>query len=939
MAERVYVALDLETTGLSATDDAIIEIGAVRFQGDHVVERFETLVNPRRRIPAFITQMTGISNEDVADAPALAAVAPELLAFVGSDVAAVMAHNANFDIGFLRAAGIQFHRPVYDTLELAGILAPGLPSYSLGELCHTFGITIDAAHHALDDAAASAAVFVELQARARQLPIATLRELLASAERTDWPYTHFFQDALAAVQRQPADVAMPAPPAPPDPPALRTGDLQLGAVSEDEVVACFTLDGPLAQIMGPTYELRDGQVEMARQVMAAFNAGDHLLIEAGTGTGKSLAYLLPAALWSLANHQRVVVATNTIPLQDQLIAKDIPQVQRLLEQAGRPPIQAAQLKGRQNYLCLRRLNLWRSSGALNAREMTVLAKVLVWLPTTTTGDVAEIALNSPAERAIWQRICSDAATCSPERCRHGGPSPLRDFYLEAHAQAEAAHLLVVNHALLLADLATGGRVLPTYAHLVVDETHRLEETATDQLTYRVEWPVVQSVLRRLVADGDLLATLHRAAADRHLSALLELLPEVATRSARTAHRLEIFARSLTRFANEYRSGRSDAGYAHRFALDGSVRSQPQWSQLEVEWDSAGAVLRDLVATLTDLVDRLDRMRWPETEPLAALFQDVRTVTVALGELAQTVDEIVLAPAGHHALRVAWMEATDNNNSNSDVVLAIAPITVSEVLQAGLVNRCRTAIFTGATLRTGSSFRYIRDRLGLWDVKIATVESPFNYKRAALLCLPGDMPLPNQPQYQQAVEQAIVEVATAVEGRTLVLFTSFHQLRTTADAIHDRLERAGVKLLQHGQGSRHRLLRDFRAAPHAVLLGTRTFWEGVDLPGDELQCLLIARLPFAVPDDPLVAARSAEFEEPFYDYTVPDAVLRFRQGFGRLIRRTTDRGVVVILDSRVWRKEYGTAFLEALPECTVSRVPLRKLGIAVYDWLERKVGAR
>ena len=165
------------------------------------------------------------------------------------------------------------------------------------------------------------------------------------------------------------------------------------------------------------------------------------------------------------------------------------------------------------------------------------------------------------------------------------------------------------------------------------------------------------------------------------------------------------------------------------------------------------------------------------------------------------------------------------------------------------------------------------------------------------------------------------------------------MRTTADAIHDRLERAGVKLLQHGQGSRHRLLRDFRAAPHAVLLGTRTFWEGVDLPGDELQCLLIARLPFAVPDDPLVAARSAEFEEPFYDYTVPDAVLRFRQGFGRLIRRTTDRGVVVILDSRVWRKEYGTAFVEALPECTVSRVPLRKLGVAVYDWIERKVGAR
>ena len=940
MAERVYVALDLETTGLNATDDAIIEIGAVRFQGDRVIDRFETLVNPRRRIPAFITQITGITNDDVADAPALATVAPELLAFVGSDVAAVMAHNANFDIGFLRIAGIQFHRPVYDTLELAGILAPGLPSYSLGELCHTFGITIDAAHHALDDAAASAQVFMTLRDRAHTLPASTLRAIVASAQQTDWPYTHFFAEALEAVQDGPAPQPSSTRPPRGGFAPLPIGDRPLGGVSEAALLDCFVLNGPLAQLMGPTYELRDGQVEMARQVLAAFNAGDHLLIEAGTGTGKSLAYLLPAALWSLANHQRVVIATNTITLQDQLIAKDIPQVQQLLALMDSPPVQAAQLKGRQNYLCTRRLHLWRTSGLLSAREMTVLAKVLVWLPTTTTGDVSELALNTPTDRAIWQRICSDAATCTAERCQHAaGDLHPRDFYLEAHVQAEAAHLLVVNHALLLADLATGGRVLPAYAHLVVDETHRLEEAATEQLTYRVEWPVVQAVLRRLAGDGDLLATLHRAAADRHLLHLLDALPAIATRTGRVAQRLETFARSLTRFAREYRSVRHDAGYAQRIALDSSVRSQPQWSQLEVEWDSTSAGLHDLANALATLVEALDSMRWSETEPLAALYQDVRGVAVAVSELAHTLDEIVLAPEGQRRLRVAWMEANDNNGAGAgNVVLAIAPIAVNEILQQGLVHRCRAAIFTGATLRTGSSFRYIRDRLGLWDVKIATVDSPFNYKRAALLCLPSDMPLPNQPQYQQAVEQAIVEVATAVEGRTLVLFTSYQQLRATAEAIHDRLERAGVKLLQHGQGSRHRLLRDFRETPHAVLLGTRTFWEGVDLPGDELQSLLIARLPFAVPDDPLVAARSAEFEEPFYDYTVPDAVLRFRQGFGRLIRRTSDRGVVVILDSRVWRKEYGTSFLEALPECTVSRVPLRKLSGVVYDWLARKMGA-
>jgi DNA polymerase-3 subunit epsilon/ATP-dependent DNA helicase DinG len=219
--------------------------------------------------------------------------------------------------------------------------------------------------------------------------------------------------------------------------------------------------------------------------------------------------------------------------------------------------------------------------------------------------------------------------------------------------------------------------------------------------------------------------------------------------------------------------------------------------------------------------------------------------------------------------------------------------------------------------------------------MATVESPFDYKRSTLLYLPSDMPLPNQPNYQRMVEQAIVEAATAADGRTLVLFTSYQQLRTSADAIRAPLDRLGITVLAHGQSGRQRLLREYRKAPNAVLLGTRSFWEGIDLPGDELRCLLIARLPFAVPNDPLVAARSAEFEDPFQDYTVPDAVLRFRQGFGRLIRRATDRGVVVLLDSRVWRKDYGQTFLESLPECTQRRAPLGNLGSEIRTWLGKR----
>ena len=410
--------------------------------------------------------------------------------------------------------------------------------------------------------------------------------------------------------------------------------------------------------------------------------------------------------------------------------------------------------------------------------------------------------------------------------------------------------------------------------------------------------------------------------------LLKAAPALATQARRTSQRLAAFAELLATFARGHSDFRSDGGYVQRLALDGKVRSQPLWSEVEIEWDRAGRALRTLGEELAGVIAIMDHARWDEDERTVSLVAECRVVAGDLDELARRLDEIVLAPRGSRRDAVAWMEVGDNAEV---VTLAQAPITVQEMVEQGLVLARRSAIFTGATLRTGSGFNYLRERLGLWDVKVSTVESPFDYKRNVLLYMPSDMPLPNDGRYQQFVEQAVADAAAACQGRTLALFTSYQQVRATADAIRTPLERLGVTVLQHGQSSRSRLLREFRASEQAVLLGTRSFWEGVDLPGDEVRCLLIARLPFAVPSDPIVAARSGEFEEPFNDYMVPDAVLRFRQGFGRLIRRAGDRGVVVLLDSRVWRKQYGQAFLDALPDCTTRRAPLSNLASAVEKW--------
>ncbi len=992
MAERVYVALDLETTGLDAKRDAIIEIGAVRFQGNRILDRFVTFVNPHRAIPLRIQQITNIRNSDVVDAPTIDDVLPELLAFVRQDTAALVAHNAAFDLGFLSAAGIAFQRPVLDTFELATILLPGLGSYSLGELCHALTIELTDAHRALDDATATALLFMQLQERARRTTPATLQLIVESAQQSDWALSQLFADALALIEGTPAPVlphitaltkatadeqtetgvaytadAMTSPLPSTGAPAMHQ---RLPAEENpiEHVVAAqlvdqfFAVDGPLAQRLGKIFEVRRGQIDMARQILRAFNEGDHMLLEAGTGIGKSMAYLVPAALWSVHNGRRVVIATNTITLQEQLLEKELPLLCELLDAGGHQPPQVTLLKGRRHYLCLRRFHVWRQSHRLSAAELTFLAKVLIWLPTTVEGEMEEIFLATANERAYWEQICSHPTTCTPDLCDtvvgdHGwamaqrgrnpqeiAAIPSLDFFFLARRRAEEAHLLIVNHALLIADLVTGGHLLPSYSHLIVDEAHHLDQVATEQLTYRADWQWIFPLLRRLGSDGDLVGAIEAQATTRGQFEVIRSTREVVLDAESLSYQLHEFCDRLRHFAETQRDIRLDAGYAQQIHLDHSRRSQPQWSQIEIEWEQTRGWLSGLVRQLAALLNQLERAQWRQDTQSSALLHTTREQHERLAELATQLNAIILQEGSVDVRHtITWAEVGDSGQGSSrkqsdsrNVVLAAAPLYINEILEKDLTLHQRTAIFTGATLRTGSGFTFIRDRLGLWHASALTVDSPFDYEWSSLLCMPTDMPAPDHTYYQAAVERAIIDAAIATGGKTLALFTSYAQLRATADAIRAELDRADITVLEHGTSSRRRILREYRRLDRAVLLGTRSFWEGVDLPGDELRCLLIAKLPFAVPSDPLVAARCADLENPFGDYMLPDAILRFRQGFGRLIRRESDRGAVVLLDSRLWRKDYGQAFLESLPRCTISRAPLSNLQEEIQHWLNEYV---
>jgi len=939
---RIYVALDLETTGLQADRDAIIEIGAVKFRGTEILGEWSSLVNPGRPLPHKIARLTGITPREVERAPTLARVLPRLGHFIGD--LPVVGHNIQFDCSFLQRAGLNVTAAL-DTFELACILMPYASRYTLGRLMDELGIPFVHRHRAVDDARAVSRLFVALLERAQQLDPHLVEEMARLAERAPWSLRLAFQDILRDRARY----------------AFAAGSIgaQLAAknaATNDTLGLLFLRDGAelplkpnpriepldvdaLARLLEPEglfaqrfpgYEFRAPQVEMLRAVAQTFNNGGTLLVEAGTGTGKSLAYLLPAIYWAVQNQHRVVISTNTINLQDQLFTKDIPDVQRVL------PIEfrAALLKGRSNYLCRKRFDQMRQSRTLTVEQARVLTKILAWLPSTTTGDNAELMLIGPAENAVWAQLASDPDHCAAEKCalREQG----KCFFYRARERAESAHLLIVNHALLLSDLLTANRVLPEFKYLIVDEAHHLEESATRAFSFEASRTSLDTLLRALAHErGGLLgmlagATRNSAAPPNLQRDTLRLLSDVAQDVERAVRGVYDFYTVLENFAarQELSPGENETGYDRQIRLTPARRAQPDWSEVELAWD-------DFARTLIKVRDGLGRVyaAWEDLGEweVPGYFELAVEVASAMRRVEETRAQMEAIISKPGANGIYWVTLTKNNG---DVVLHSAPLYVGDYLQKQLFADKNATILTSATLCVDRRFAHIKSRLGIgdWADELA-VDSPFDFAQAALLCVPTDMPEPGQTGYQKAVESVLVELVRATQGRALVLFTSISQLNSTYHAITRPLEEDEIVVLaQNLDGSRRQVLETFKTQARTVLLGTRSFWEGVDVVGEALSCLVITRLPFSVPSDPIFAARSETFDDPFNQYAVPEAVLRFRQGFGRLIRSKSDRGVVVVLDRRLLSKSYGRVFLESLPPVSKYQGALHELPEVAAQWI-------
>jgi len=617
--------------------------------------------------------------------------------------------------------------------------------------------------------------------------------------------------------------------------------------------------GLVADAMGQAYEFRPQQMEMAEAVRKALQSKTHLIVEAGTGVGKSLAYLVPLILWARDENCRVVIATYTKALQQQIIKKDIPFLKTVLGD-----FRVALCVGGENYLCLRRFDQLRMGDLYEQSEVEPLNRLFEWSTHTRTGLRSELTFEP--SWGLWGKASREADLCFGRECAN-----YKDcFYQKGKMLEQQAQVLVANHHLFFADMATGGNVLPQHKAVVFDEAHQIEDVATDYLGIEVSNFSVRYLLDNLLSQ-------------RTRKGLLTRL-KVQGREAHAARDIvdDLRLTAENFFLNLHDVLKQDAVLRVR---------QP------------GIVPDILSGPLTLLKDALLTLKVDTLEE----EQEVKAFAGRAGGMASAIRQNL--DQGQEGY-VYWAE-----RENKRYRLVASPIDIADTLREHLFGRLDTAVLTSATLSASGSFNYIKGRVGLDAPTDLLLDSPFDFENQALLYISPGLDDPQAAGHQERFDRELMAILGITLGRTLVLFTSYGQLRKTKETLRSAMPDLGI--LCQGEMPAYRLIEQFKEQPNAVLLGTASFWQGIDIPGDALQCVVIAKLPFAVPDEPLIEARMERLKNPFYEYQVPQATLLFRQGFGRLIRTKTDKGAVAVLDTRIMTKNYGRSFLKSIPKCRIT----------------------
>ena len=681
------------------------------------------------------------------------------------------------------------------------------------------------------------------------------------------------------------------------------------ALDGERICAALEEGGAVARRL-PAYEARPSQLDLMRLIIRGFNEDALVAAEAGTGVGKSFAYLLPAMRFALDNDERIIISTATITLQQQLYEKDIPLVAAALNRK----LKAALIKGRGNYLCRRRLDDALREPSIDEDENEAIRSIAVWAESSKTGSRSDLAFMPTG--ASWARVCSEADLCMGMRC----PEHERCFVMLLRKECAEARLLVVNHHLLFADLAArqGGAgydstvVLPPYTRVILDEAHTIEGAATSFFSHDFSRP---GMLRHL-------GRLYRTRRARRMGLLLRLAPLVsggggdvqAEAAAEAVSKLRSRVEALDEAGLELCAG--EGSFRLHASKEGRIAAAlfPRLADLRKETAALTGIVRDMLENIPpDSAD--DPSVW-EVKGILRRLDGAGSVCAAFLEYRERTGEVM------------WIERHSAAGSTSGdwAVFSATPLNVAPSLRDALFAPNKTVICLSATLTIADSFAYWSGRAGFGLIPdreplTGQFPSPFPYARSALLAVPRDAPLPDEDGYQDFVNRAVLKLAETAGGSALVLFTSYEALRNAYAAAAPALEAQGIRCLKQGDDDRSRLLAAFLDDESSALFATDSFWEGVDAPGDTLRLVILCRLPFRSPSEPVFEARCEALEArgggAFMALSLPEAVMKFKQGFGRLMRRSSDHGVVAVLDGRILRKRYGEFFLRSLPETRTS----------------------
>ncbi|MBM7542535.1 ATP-dependent DNA helicase DinG [Amphibacillus cookii] len=886
-----FAVIDLETTGNAPNKgDRIIEIGIVIYQDGEIIDQYNQLINPNKHISRFISHLTGITNEMVIDKPSFEEVADDIIAFFKNVY--FVAHNVPFDLGFLNVelknAGYSpLKQPIIDTVELSRVFFPKAKSFKLAHLSRWLKLEHNSPHRALSDAYVTAKLLDQLFVKLDSLPLTTIKQLLKLE-----PYLKSNLSNILIEKEEKAKCkelinqsydypfGLAVKPMIPIHQQANESELTFGELLN----LLFDNHTPFEKWF-ERYEDRPGQQEMAEYIYHAFQSHQHGIIEAGAGIGKSIAYLIAALYQAKYHHEKIIVSTHLTQLQKQLLHEEIPRLRHVLPF----PFQATLLKGKQHYLSLPLFKkALQEHPYRNYDELLIKAMIIVWLTETETGDIDELQLPSGGDHFFKQVSVATEHALQVKVKKHG-----ESFYEFALQQSEQADLIIINHA-LLADYIIQTRS-PIYGinKIIVDEAHHLERVFANKAGMQIDYLSFQ---KRLISLNHMLKGLHNHHLNHKSNQLIATLLEEN----------DMFFRYIYHYVNDRRNrdiNKNDVG-RYQCTIDDPYQS---------DWQTTVEMANRLILFINDLSNQLSQIETIKQEELL--------IGHHTNELREMKDKLkrFFTPDEKNA-EVRWIEIESYGAKNA-VYLYQEPLQIQQLLRSTLFKETNSVILTSASITIDDQFEFFKKQIGLDSEAIVErkIPSPYVYQNQVKVLIPNDFPLAHYKEMDPFIEascEAIFTLAEITKGRMLILFNSYEMLKKAYYLLKELFNDDYVLIAQGiSSGSHERLKKNFQSFNQAILFGTNAFWEGLDIPGSDLTCVVMVRLPFDNPNHPVFKAKYTNLQSsgqnPFLSLSLPNAVIRFKQGFGRLIRSHTDRGIIFICDDRIMTKHYGQTFLNSI----------------------------